>query len=145
MLPLQLSHWCQEGCLQQQGVDNPSMSAIRNSITRNELSRHCWRRTRGVELTLELIEGLLLQLSGPFATDSSSEPLSLCSVTRWSPSGKKRRSIWSAYRVQMGLSVTLSQATSPRVGLKCQCLVCVWDHLTGVVSPPPGRVCRCRD
>ena len=49
------------------------MSAIHKAITRNELSRHCRRRTRGV--ALELIERLLLQLSGPFATDSSGEPV----------------------------------------------------------------------
>lgn len=51
------------GCLQQEGVRNPSMSAIHKAITREELSRHCRRRTRGAE------------------------------VYRWSPSGKNRKSI----------------------------------------------------
>ena len=51
------------------------MNAIHKTITRNELSQHCQRRTREVELTLELIEGLLLQLSGFFATDSTGEPV----------------------------------------------------------------------
>ena len=51
------------------------MSAIRKATTREELSCHCRRRTRGAELTLELIEELLLQLSSPFATDSSGKPV----------------------------------------------------------------------
>ena len=60
------------------------MSAIRKAITREELSRHCCRRTRGQELTLELIERLLLELSNPLATDSSGEPvLSNKMVTIW--------------------------------------------------------------
>ena len=60
------------------------MSAIRKAITREELSRHCCRRTRGAELTLELIERLLLELSSPLATDSSGEPvLSNKMVTIW--------------------------------------------------------------
>ena len=48
---------------------------IHKAITRNELSRHCRRRIREVELTLDLIEGLLLQLSISFATDSTGEPV----------------------------------------------------------------------
>ena len=60
------------------------MSAVRKAITREELSRHCHRRTRGAELTLEQIERLLLELSSPLATDSSGEPvLSNKMVTIW--------------------------------------------------------------
>ena len=60
------------------------MSAIWKAITREELSRHCHRRTRGAELTLEQIERLLLELSSPLATDSSGEPvLSNKMVTIW--------------------------------------------------------------
>ena len=44
------------------------MSAIKKAITKEELSCHCRRRTRDTELTLQLIEGLLLKLST--ATDS---------------------------------------------------------------------------
>ena len=51
------------------------MSAIKRSITQEELSCHCRRRTREEQLTLELIEELLLQLSGLFATDSTGEPV----------------------------------------------------------------------
>ena len=51
------------------------MSAIQKAITREELSCHCRRSTRGAELTLELIERLLLKLSNPLATDSSGEPV----------------------------------------------------------------------
>lgn len=49
------------------------MSAIKKAITKEELSRHCRRRTRGKELTLQLIEELLLKLST--ATDSLSVPV----------------------------------------------------------------------
>ena len=56
------------GCLQREGVSNPSPSAICKAITKEELSHHCRRRTRGAEVTLQLIEALLLQLST--ATDS---------------------------------------------------------------------------
>ena len=72
------------------------MSVICKAITRNELSRHCQRRTRGVELTLELIEGLLLQLSSSFATDSTDEPvLNDKIVTIWEEEKKHVKCIQS--------------------------------------------------
>ena len=49
------------------------MSAIKKAITKEELARHCRRRTRGRELTLRLIEELLLKLST--ATDSLGVPV----------------------------------------------------------------------
>lgn len=61
------------GELTQAGVRNPSSTAIRKAITREELARHCRRRTRGHESTLELIEALLLALSP--ATDTLGVPL----------------------------------------------------------------------
>ena len=58
------------------------MSAILKAITKEELSRHCRRRTRGGEVTLQVIEELLLQLST--ATDSLGVPLvSEKMVTIW--------------------------------------------------------------
>ena len=58
------------------------MSAILKAITKEELSRHCRRRTRGGEVTLQLIEELLLQFST--ATDSLDVPLvSEKMVTIW--------------------------------------------------------------
>ena len=58
------------------------MSAIRKAVTKEELSRHCRRRTRGAELTLQLIEELLLRLST--ATDSLGVPvISERMVTIW--------------------------------------------------------------
>ena len=36
-----------KGCLQCEVVDNLFPSAIKRAITREELSRHCWRRTCG--------------------------------------------------------------------------------------------------
>ena len=60
-------------CLQQQGVIKPSMDAIEKAITRNELARHCKRKTRGAELTAQLIEELLLDMGT--ATDSFGVPV----------------------------------------------------------------------
>ena len=58
------------------------MGAICQAITKDELSRHCRRRTRGAEVTLQVIEELLLQLSG--ATDSLGVPvISEKMVTIW--------------------------------------------------------------
>ena len=59
--------------MQQAGVSNPSMHAVRKAVSKEELSRHCRRRTRGAEVTLQLIEELLLQLST--ATDSLGVPV----------------------------------------------------------------------
>ena len=61
------------GYLKQQGISQPSVSAVKKAITKDELSRHCRRKTRGVELTIQLIEELLLKLGT--ATDSVGVPL----------------------------------------------------------------------
>ena len=61
------------GELIQAGVPNPSMSATSKAITKEELARHCRRRTRGVEETTRLIEELLLTMS--HATDTLGVPL----------------------------------------------------------------------
>ena len=55
------------------GVLNPSTSAVQKTLCRQELQRHCRRRTRGTEETLEAIESLLLALSA--ATDALGMPL----------------------------------------------------------------------
>ena len=60
-------------CLQQQGVIEPSMDAIEKATTRNELARHCKKKTRGAELTAQLIEELLLDMGT--ATDSFGVPV----------------------------------------------------------------------
>lgn len=57
----------------QAGVVHPSPSALTNALTREEIARHCRRRTRGTQATTELIENLLLSLST--ATDSLGVPL----------------------------------------------------------------------
>ena len=56
------------GCLLEAGVGDPSHSAVLKAITREELARHCRRQTRGAEVTLQLIEELLLAFGT--ATDS---------------------------------------------------------------------------
>ena len=49
------------------------MSAIKKAITREELARHCWRRTRGDGVTRQLMESLILQMTG--AMDSLGVPV----------------------------------------------------------------------
>ena len=45
------------------GVLNPSNSAVQKALCRQELQKHCCRRTRETEETVEAIESLLLALS----------------------------------------------------------------------------------
>ena len=54
--------------LVQAGVSDPSPSALRKAISREELAHHCRRKTRGSSDTINLIEALLLAMSP--ATDS---------------------------------------------------------------------------
>ena len=55
------------------GVSNPSNTAVRKAITKEELLKHCRRRTRGVDETIKIVEQLLLSLSS--ATDTLGVPL----------------------------------------------------------------------
>ena len=106
------------------------MSTIRKAITREELSRHCCRRTRGQELTLELIERLLLELSNPLATDSSGEPvLSNKMVTIWEEEKKHVKCIQGPdgiilYTITGHISkggMELPVFRCARVAWNCQC------------------------
>jgi hypothetical protein len=45
------------------GVSNASQRAVRKAIARDELARHCRRRTRGTEQTNRLIEDMILSLT----------------------------------------------------------------------------------
>jgi len=49
------------------------MNAIEKAITKDEMARHCRRRTRGVEDTTKAIEELLLHLTP--ATNTLGVPL----------------------------------------------------------------------
>ena len=62
-----------KGKLIQAGLSDPSPSAVRNSLAKEELSRHCRRKTRGHQETVKEIEALLLALSP--ATDTLGVPL----------------------------------------------------------------------
>lgn len=55
------------------GMQHPSNTGVRKAITKDELARHCRRRTRGVDRTIDLLEALLLSLSS--ATDTLGNPL----------------------------------------------------------------------
>lgn len=61
------------GQLMEAGIKHPSESAVKNSVTKQELAKHCRRRTRGAQRTTEMIEALLLELST--ATDTLGVPL----------------------------------------------------------------------
>ena len=45
------------------GIPNPSVSAVTKALTREELSKHCRRITRGTQATSHLLQNLLLSLS----------------------------------------------------------------------------------
>ena len=62
-----------KGELVQAGLPDLSPSAVRNSLTKEELSRYCRRRTRGHQETVEEIEALLLALFP--STDTLGVPL----------------------------------------------------------------------
>lgn len=66
---LYCSNLCEakKGCLQHEGVGNPSSAAIKKALTREELSCHC-RKSRGEVETRELMEQLILSMAG--ITDS---------------------------------------------------------------------------
>ena len=73
------------------GIPNPSSSAVRKAITKDEMARHCKRRTRGIKQTPEVIEALLLSFS--MATDT-------LGVKTSSQFGKSSRSMSPASRIQ---------------------------------------------
>ncbi|XP_066928708.1 uncharacterized protein [Clytia hemisphaerica] len=54
-------------------VQNPTLSAVKKAINSGEMARYCKRRTRGAEKTIEMIENLILSMTG--ATDSLGVPL----------------------------------------------------------------------
>ena len=67
------------------GVGDPSPCAIRKAIKKEELARHCRRRTRGATETATLIEAMLLEMT--LATDANGVPL----LSQEWASGRNRR------------------------------------------------------
>ncbi len=61
------------GELTKAGVSYPSFDVARNAITLVELARHCKRKTRGIAVTIKLLEELILTMSP--ATDPLGVPL----------------------------------------------------------------------
>lgn len=61
------------GEMRRAGVSHPSDTVIRKALSKEELLRHCRRRTRGVDETTAALEALLLSLSS--ATDTLGVPL----------------------------------------------------------------------
>ena len=68
------------------GIPDPSDAAVRKAVSKEELARHCRRRTRGAEKTVEMVESLLLSFSS--ATDTLGVPLL----------GEEMRAIWEEQR-----------------------------------------------
>ena len=62
-----------QGEMRSAGLSHPSDTAVRKAISRDELLRHCRRRTRGVQQTTSAVEALLLSFS--CATDTLGVPL----------------------------------------------------------------------
>lgn len=62
-----------QGEMRSAGLGHPSDTAVRKAISRDELLRHCRRRTRGAEQTTSAVEALLLSFSR--ATDTLGVPL----------------------------------------------------------------------
>lgn len=59
--------------LQAQGVSQPTAWAVRHSIDKDALARHCRRRTAGVQTSVDRVETLLLEMAD--ATDTLGTPL----------------------------------------------------------------------
>lgn len=57
----------------QVGIHSPSETAVRKALSKDELARHCHRRTRGEEAVLHNLEELILTFST--ATDTLGVPL----------------------------------------------------------------------
>ena len=50
--------------MEMKGIKNPSDKAVSKAIKKEELELHCRRRTRGVEVTIDAIENLILSYTG---------------------------------------------------------------------------------
>ena len=112
------------------------MHAIRKAISKEELSRHCRRRTRGAEVTLQLIEELLLQLST--ATDSLGVPvLSAHMVTIWEEEKKHLKVYSGSFNGGTVYSHRIYYQGWDRIA---SVQMCTRDRLLGIISPPPSKV-----
>ena len=90
-------------------------------------------------MTLKLIEWLLLELSSPFATESSGEPvLSNKMVTIWEEGKKHVKCI----RDPDGIILHTITGHISKGGVKLPVFWCARG--TTSLSPPPGRVYKCR-
>ena len=155
LIILHLSHLCEakKGCLQQQGVSNPSDSAIRKAINKEELSRHCRRRTRGLQGNWGLVPTIhscywfigcsCLQvqhttcISNPVYVQSDFfKPLII--VNKWSPSGMKRKSTLSVFRILGGGPVHCNRTHYERWYRTASVSGCKGDYFSWIISPPPG-------
>ena len=98
------------------GVPNLSTSATTKAVTKEELARHCRRRTRGMEEMTQLIEELLLSMS--HATDTLVYSSSERRPKRY---GRSSRSMFRVSSILQVSPSTPSQATSKKAVSLYQC------------------------
>ena len=95
------------------------MSAIQKAISKEELARHYRRRTRGAEVTLQLIEELVLELSSsPTAVDSNGVHVFSGDMVKILNEEKKHI---KCIQDPDGIRLYTVRDTSSRVGWSCLC------------------------
>ena len=104
------------------------MDAIEKAINKNELARHCKRKTRGAELTVQLIEELLLEMG--ISTDSLGTPVFNDRILTC-PSGKKQ-SMYHAFKIPQMSLYTITGHIKKVYGV-ASVSVCTWYHIFRVV------------
>lgn len=70
---VQLLFQAKKGELQIAGISNPSTETVRKATNKNELAKHCRRRTRGTNATIAFLDELITSLTG--VTESLGVPL----------------------------------------------------------------------
>jgi hypothetical protein len=134
-----------KGELEASGISNPSEKAARKALAKDELLKHCRRRTRGAEETIKIIEQLLLSLSS--ATDTLGVPLLKEEV----------RSIWAEQKKHVpciqdppGISLYTVVGYLVKGGVRLQVLRCARGstslesfHLHLARFIPGSSACQC--
>ena len=106
------------------------MSAIRKAVTREELARHCRRRTKGAAITESLIEALLLEL----VSASVGVPVLLAKI--W----EEEKKHVSCVQDPDGIPLYTITGYIRKGGVDLPVLRCARGTTS---SPSPGKVCIC--
>lgn len=122
--------------LQADGLSSLTDGDIRKHLKREELALHCRRRTRGEDVTIQLLEDLLQRLMGHAGKDSLGVPLL---------DQERMEHIWRVQRKHVkciqdppGVALYISTGELTKGGGTAAHLqVCQRLHVSGVFSPPP--------